>query len=254
MVGPVVQERSAQLQGQAQNPLVRAPRRLVIPRTYYAERRGQRAWLQPVRLAQLLVVSALLITCLGTIYYYNQFVNMDQNVHTAMAQIDRELQRRSDLVHSLLPPAFEYAALEREIFTEVARMRTELGGVNAPHVGQAEVPDAPALSAPSLPELGTVSKGEPLAEMLKGLIAVSEQYPDMKASAPFKILMEKIVDVENRLAVERKNYNDQVNIYTTATASFPGRIFARLFNFEDHKLFKADRGAEVLPQVGWPEK
>jgi hypothetical protein len=95
---------------------------------------------------------------------------------------------------------------------------------------------------------------DPLGDLLGRLVAVSEQYPDMKSGRPFELLMEKIVEIEDRLAAERERYNDSVNIYTTLTASFPGRLFASVFGFEAHTLFSADPNARPAPAVGWPPR
>ena len=75
----------------------------------------------------------------------------------------------------------------------------------------------------------------------------------MKSSAPFKMLMERIVDVEDRLAVERQKFNDCVNEYTTVTSSFPSKLFAKAFGFKSRSLFAAEADARATPRVGWPQ-
>lgn len=222
-----------------------------MPTMRWTARHG--VWLHPVRLAQLLVCAAVITTALGTVYYYNLFVDLEQDVRTAVAQIDRELQRRADLTQNLLPAVFEYAALERHVFTEVAKVRAQMAGVAndgaSKKLGKelGKVPGVIDLKA-KLAAAGT----DPFGEVLKRLVAVSEQYPDMKSSAPFTMLMEKVVEIEDRLAEERKKYNDCVNYYTTLSASFPGALFAQIFSFERHELFSAEPEARARPVVGWP--
>ena len=233
----------------------------------------------PVRLAQLLVAGALITTALGAVYYFNTFVDMEQDVHTAVAQIDRELQRRSDLVRSLAPVVLAYASLEHQVFTEVAKVRTQLSdppeytapeaippetAPEAPGAGQAGMTASPAdgtgagasagagSSPPGRFEPGGLSS-DPIGALLTHFFAVAEQYPDMKSSAPFELFMERLVEIEDRLALERKNYNDCVNAYTTIIASFPGKIFAHLFGFESAPLFRADAAARGAVRAPLPE-
>ncbi len=221
----------------------------------------------PVRIAQLLVAATLISIAVGTVYYYNLFVDMEQNVNTAQAQIDRELQRRTDLIQNLLPAVFEYAELERHVFTQVATLRAQRnddqGATASAEVGGAQLLDQLAHGSleglPNAEQLGALfstgsATGGSFGELLGRIIAVSEQYPDMKSSAPFKILMEKVVDIEDRVAVERGKYNDCVNRYTTLTASFPGHIFARLFGFGNRELFRAEAQARQRPQISWPQR
>ncbi len=200
-------------------------------------------WIRPAQFAKALVLATTITIAMGTVYYYNLFISLDQDVHTSLAQIDRELQRRVDLIETLLPPAFEYAALERQIFTDVAKLRARPSGT--PAALEEILKAAPVAGESVLPPSG-------LNEVLGRLLAVSEQYPDMKSNTPFQLLMENLVEIENRLADERRKYNDQVNFYTTKTASFPGKIFAELFEFDEHALFTAEPRARRAPIVDWP--
>lgn len=241
--------------------------RLPKPQRIDPDEEQQAPQFNAVRLAQLLVAGTLISIAIGTVYYYNMFVDMEQNVNTAEAQIDRELQRRNDLIQNLLPAVFQYAELERHIFTQVATVRAQRNDIRnetalAEGAGKQLLEKLAAsgakgmLSAEQIAELLPAAgvTGGSLGQVLGRLMAVSEQYPDMKSSAPFKILMEKMVDIEDRLAVERGKYNDCVNLYTTHTASFPGQIFARAFGFESRQLFSAEAQARLRPRIEWPQR
>lgn len=233
---------------------VRVARRSGTSRNFaedvYLERTS--GFLSPLRIAKGLVTATIAMVAMGTAHYFNLFVRLDQDVHTALAQIDKELQRRADLVNNLLPPAFEYAALERQVFTGVAKVRAA-----RPEFSRMLEEAARAASSTGESKVGAQIQGpiplESLGEIMPRLLAVSEQYPDMKSVAPFELLMENLVEIENRLAEERRSYNDYVNFYTTKTASFPGKIFAELFEFHVHELFVAEPAARKAPKIEWPK-
>jgi LemA protein len=189
---------------------------------------------------------------------------MEQDVTCAQAQVDRELQRRTDLVKSLLPAVYEYASLERHVFTEVAKVRAQLAGMLQNKAAgldpetmkqlEAQAGGAPKAGAKAAPVGAAGAGSDQLSAVLGRLIAVSEQYPDMKSSGPFNSFIDKVTEIENRLAAERQKYNDAVNRYTTLRSAFPGALFARIFGFEQYTLFRAEAGAEARPDVQWPQQ
>ena len=122
-----------------------------------------------------------------------------------------------------------YAAHEKQIFTDVAEARSRLLGAKGP----AEVQSA----------------NQGLGSALGRLLAISENYPDLKANQNFLALQDELAGSENRIAVERKRYNDQVRAYNARIRRFPGSIFAGLFGFERHGYFEAAAGAETVPTV-----
>jgi len=223
---------------------------VVIPARYPypAATRRERGPVLAIWLARLLVAGAVLTSLIGALVYYNRLVSLEQEINAARAQIDRELQRRNDLLQNLVPPVFEYADLERRVFTEVAKVRGELPGGLKDLLPSAL--DGQSLgSAPS----GLTAGADKLGEIMGRLIAISEQYPDMKASAPFELLMQKITETEDRLATERQRYNVLVNQYVTLACSFPGAVFATLFRFEKHKpFFAVEPAASPTPKVRRP--
>lgn len=220
----------------------------------FEELPGDPAWHSLVRVFSLMLVLFVAVIVFGTVYYFNRFVMAEQNCQTALAQIDKELQRRTDLVRNLLPAVFEYADLERHIFTEVSRVRAHTADT-APKNTLEELVESfgQTGSLPPLEKLAGIDPGA-VGEMLAQVSAVAEQYPNMKSSAPFQMLMERLVDIEDRIAMERKSYNDFVNLYTTLIDSFPGYAYAKMFGFEPMPLFSAQAGADQAPQVGRPEQ
>lgn len=160
---------------------------------------------------------------------YNSLVNQREEVDSAWSQVENVLQRRADLIPNLVETVKGYAAHEKEIFTEVANARSRLLAAKTP--GEAAGADAQMTSA------------------LGRLLAISERYPDLKANENFGRLQDELAGTENRIAVERKRYNDAVRGYNQATKRFPGSVFASMFGFETKQYFEAPPSAKEVPQV-----
>jgi len=185
-------------------------------------------------LAGCLVVGGvlLLILIVGALFMsglYNRLVAQDQQVQGAWAQVQNVLQRRADLIPNLVETVKGYAAHEKEVFETVAEARSRLAGATSPA-------EAAAANAS-------------LSSALGRLIAIAENYPNLKANENFIRLQDELAGTENRIAVERMRYNDAVRLYNTSIKRFPTRMFAAMFGFKDREYFEAGPEAQQAPKV-----
>ena len=171
----------------------------------------------------------LVIIALTLIPSYNNFVNREEDIDQAYAQIETQLQRRQDLIPNLVNTVKGYASQEKEVIQSVSDARSKLAGATTVEE-QAEA-DAEVSSA------------------LSRLLVVVENYPDLKSNQNFQQLADELAGTENRLAVARKDYNDAVSSYNRSVKRFPGRVTASLFGFDERDYFKASEGAEEAPIV-----
>lgn len=168
----------------------------------------------PLILGGILIVLAFVV--IGT---YNSLITKRNRVKEAYSQIDVQLKRRSSLIPNLIETVKGYVKHEKDVLTEVTKARTELMHAKSPHA-QAEANDM-------------------LSGALKSLFAVSESYPDLKASENFKELQSELSDTETKVAAARQFYNTNVLDYNTSLQTFPTSIFANIFNFREEDFFKA---------------
>lgn len=161
---------------------------------------------------------------LWLVIMYNGFVRMRNRVREAWADIDVQLKRRHDLIPNLVNSVKGYAGHESAVLDRVTQAR------------------AAVMSAQSRED---VEKGENmLSDALKSLFAVSENYPDLKASANFLELQRELSDTENKIQAARRFYNTNVQEYNTARESFPSNLIAKTFKFKSDDLFKVEVEAE----------
>ncbi len=178
------------------------------------------------------IVTAILLAIIGiVIIYYNRLIVLRNRVDNAWSQIEVQLKRRADLIPNLVETVKGYASHEREVFEKVTQARSSLLGARTPkEAAQAE--------------------GE-LTSALKTLFAVAEAYPELKANANFQELQKQLEETENKIAYTRQFYNDTVLIYNNAIETFPGVIFARLFNFKRREFFEAEESERVAPRISF---
>jgi LemA protein len=175
----------------------------------------------------LLVLVVLIVV--GGIASYNRFVSQRNLVRDAWANIDTELRRRYDLIPNLVEAVKGYAAHERELFERVAEARA---GAMA-----AEGVDSQARA-----------ENEVTAN-LRQLLAVVENYPDLKANQNFLALQEELTATESKIAYARQFYNDQVMKLNTAIGTFPSNLLAKAFGFHEREFFEIDEPARGAVQV-----
>jgi LemA protein len=171
------------------------------------------------------VLGAILLSGCG----YNQLVGLQQNIQSAWAQVQNQLQRRNDLIPNLVNTVKGYATHEQAVFEAVANARARL------------------LSAGTRDEQIEAAQG--LNSALGRLLAIAEQYPQLKANEQFNRLSDELAGTENRIAVERMRYNDAVRAYNTYRNSFPTVLYAGWLGFKEEKYFEAPTEAQQVPKV-----
>ncbi len=172
------------------------------------------------------IVGALLVSAM---FSYNTLVSMNENVNGKWSQIENQLQRRADLIPNLVNTVKGYAAHEQQAIQAVADARAKLAGAQGP--------------------AGKAQANEELNSALSRLLVIAENYPNLKADANFRALMDELSGTENRIAVARKDYNDAVQIYNVKIRSLPTSLFAGAMGFGPKEYFKAEEGAKAVPQV-----
>ena len=180
-----------------------------------------------------IVVAVVVVLLIGYfVIAYNGLVKLRMRIDNAFSQIDVQAKRRHDLIPNLVETVKGYAAHERGTFEAVTQARA-----NAIDAGQRGDTHQQA-------EAENVLSGA-----LKSLFAVAEAYPDLKANQNFLQLQEELTSTEDRIAYARQFYNDQVLAYNTKVQTFPSRILAGMFNFDEREFFDAPEGETTVPTV-----
>ena len=182
----------------------------------------------------LIIAGVIALVLIGSLYFfvtgnYNNFVSLDEAVKGSWAQVENQLQRRYDLIPNLVETVKGYAKQEKDVLIEVTNARAKVGGA-------ANVPEK-------------ISANNELSSALSRLLVVVERYPDLKSNQNFMRLQDELAGTENRIAVERKRYNDAVRTYNIAIRSFPANLLAGMFNFPSATFFEAPATAKAAPQV-----
>ena len=193
----------------------------------------------------ILIVFAIVAICLFVLYRffvgnYNKFVSAEESVKSAWSQVENVYQRRLDLVPNLVEVVKGYAKHEEEVLTKVVEARSKAGGV----VNISE----DVLNNPESFEKFQKAQSE-LSSSLQRLLAITEAYPELKANENFIALQSQLEGTENRIAVERKRYNDVCSSYNTSIRLFPASIIANMFGFSQKPYFKAEEEASKAPKV-----
>jgi LemA protein len=182
-----------------------------------------------------LIIAGVVLLVVVFIFYslfqgsYNKFVTLDEAVKSSWAQVENQLQRRYDLIPNLVETVKGYAKQEKDVLIEVTNARARVGGAG-------KIPDK-------------IAANNELSGALSRLLVVVEKYPDLKSNQNFLRLQDELAGTENRIAVERRRYNETVQSYNVAVRSFPGYIVAGLFGFEQAAFFAAPAAAKAVPQV-----
>lgn len=183
--------------------------------------------------AFFIVLAVLVLILLASYSFlkgtYNSFVTLDEAVKAAWAQVDNQLQRRYDLIPNLVETVKGFAAQEQKVFIEVTKARAQAG------------------SARTVPE--KIEANNELTSALSRLLVVVERYPELKSNENFLRLQDELAGTENRIAVERRRYNEAVRAYNVKIRSFPANLLAGLFGFEKQAFFEVPEAAKAAPQV-----
>jgi len=189
----------------------------------------------------VLAFIAVVFTIMG-LSKYNSLVKLDQNVNQAWAQVQNVYQRRADLIPNLVNTVQGAANFEKSTLIAVTEARASVGRL------QINANQAPA-TAQQLEQF-QAAQGE-LGNALSRLLVVAERYPELKANQNFQALQAQLEGTENRISVERGNFNQAVRDYNTAVRSFPTVLFAGLMGFHAKPFFNAQPGAERPPTVNF---
>ncbi len=169
---------------------------------------------------------------------YNTMVNLQEGVNKQWSDVENVYQRRADLIPNLVNTVKGYATHEKETFTQVIEARAKATSVNI---------NADNLNAQNIQQFQQAQQG--LSSALSKLMVVVERYPDLKANQNFLELQAQLEGTENRIAVERRKFNQAAQNYNTYIRRFPKNIYANMFNFDKKAYFEAIKGAEKAPEV-----
>ncbi|MBO7305664.1 MAG: LemA family protein [Bacteroidales bacterium] len=183
----------------------------------------------------LVIVAAVAIWAISA---YNSLVKMEEGVESAWAQVENVYQRRADLIPNLVATVKGYAAHESETLESVIAARSKATQITV---------DPQDLSAEALKKY-QAAQGE-LGAALGKLLAITENYPDLKANQNFLELQSQLEGTENRITVERQKFNNVAKEYNTGIRKFPKNILAGMFGFERKAYFEANEGADKAPVV-----
>ena len=178
------------------------------------------------------IVLALFLFFGSLVGTYNGLQVMDEGVTSNWAQVGNQLQRRNDLIPNLINTVKGYASHEKEIFTSIAESRSKLAGaVKSGNVGNINKANAEFT--------GTLSR----------LLAIAENYPNLKANQNFIALQDELAGTENRIAVSRKDYNESVKVLNAKIRTFPTIIVANISGIKAREYFEVEESAKKVPDV-----
>lgn len=191
--------------------------------------KSKKKWLVPA-----VIVVIILILLLWFVGMYNGLIRIDKTVDEKWSQVENQYQRRADLIPNLVNTVKGIAAQEQTIFLEVTEKRSAWA------------------NAKSQADKMTAAKG--LDGAIARLLLVAENYPQLRSNENYLALQEQLEGTENRIAVERKRYNEVVREFNIRIHRIPNVVVAKMMGMtEDKELFEAEEGAETVPEVEFPE-
>jgi LemA protein len=180
--------------------------------------------------AVVLVLAALPLTGCS----YNKFVGQEEAIKAQWAQVQNQLQRRNDLIPNLVETVKGYAQHEEGVYKDIADSRSRLLAAKSPEE--------------------TIQAANQQTTALGRLLAVVENYPQLRANEQFNRLMDELSGTENRIAVERMRYNERVQEYNTSRRQFPANVTAKVFGFKEYPFFEAPPEARQVPKVNFSQQ
>jgi LemA protein len=186
-------------------------------------------------LAALLAIVVVVALIFGSMYVSrrNQMVALNEQVKSNWSEVDVNLERRADLIPNLVETVKGYASHEQTVFDDVAKARAALAGAQTPQ--------------------GKIAANGQLDGALGRLLAIVENYPQLKANEGFLRLQDELAGTENRIAVARKRYNDSLQAYNTYIGLFPNNVFAGWAGFQrNNAYFEASEASRAVPKVAFP--
>lgn len=186
-------------------------------------------------IALILALLVLVVLICGGVYvgHRNQMVRLDETVKSNWAQVETDLQRRADLIPNLVETVKGYAAQEQTVFDDIAKARTQYMNAQTPS--------------------DKIAASNQLQGLEFRVLALAENYPQLKSNENFLRLQDELAGTENRIAVSRKRYNDAIQAYNTYIGLFPNNIVAGMSGFKrNDAYFQATEAAQAPPQVQFP--
>jgi len=181
----------------------------------------------------LVIVAIIIVAIIGPCSYLagtrNTLVELDENVKAAWAQVENQLQRRYDLIPNYVETVKGYAAHEKEVFVKVTEARSRVAGAES--IGD------------------KIQANNQLSSALSRLLVVVERYPELKANTNFIRLQDELAGTENRIAVERRRFNETVKVYNIKIRRFPTNMIASMFSFEKATFFEVPKERQEAPKV-----
>ena len=162
---------------------------------------------------------------------YNTFVSQEQAIKAQWAQVENQLQRRNDLIPNLVETTKGFAQHEEAVYKDIADARSRLLAAKSPEE--------------------TIAAANQQTSALGRLLAVVENYPQLKSNEQFNRLMDELAGTENRIAVERMRYNEAIQAYNTKRGQFPSNMTAKMFGFKEYPFFQAPPEARTVPKVSF---
>ncbi|MCM1532290.1 MAG: LemA family protein [Bacteroides sp.] len=188
----------------------------------------------------LLIVAVVIVVVSWCVSLYNGLVRKDEAVQAAWSQVENVYQRRMDLIPNLVNTVKGSADFERSTLQDVVEARSAASQVKV---------DANTLTSENIAAFQKAQ--DALSGSLSRLLVTVERYPDLKSSQNFRDLQAQLEGTENRIAVERKKFNESVRDYNTSIRRFPRNLVAGMFGFEKKGYFEASEGAENAPEVSF---
>lgn len=185
-----------------------------------------------------IIIGVIILVVIWAIGINNKMVTMEENVSKAWSNVENVYQRRADLIPNLVNTVKGYAAHETSTFEAVVNARAKATSITV---------NPEDMTADQLKEFQKAQNE--VGGALGRLIAISESYPELKANENFKELQAQLEGTENRIAVERRNFNESANGYNTFIRKFPQSIIAGMRGFEKKPYFEAEEGANKAPKV-----
>jgi LemA protein len=179
----------------------------------------------------LLVATLLTVTTAASGCAYNRFTAQEEAIKGAWGEVQNQLLRRNDLIPNLVESVKGIAGQEQEVFGRIADSRARLAGAQTPQE--------------------TIAAANEQSSALARLLAVVENYPQLRSSESFNRLMDSLEGTENRIAVARGRYNEHIREYNTLRRQFPSNVTAAVFGFQEYPYFEAPAEAQQTPRVNF---
>ena len=165
---------------------------------------------------------------------YNKFTTQEEAIKGSWGEVQNQIQRRSDLIPNLVESVKGYAAHEEGVFKEIADARSKLLAAKSPEE--------------------TIAAANQQSSALGRLLAVVENYPNLKANEQFNRLMDELAGTENRLGVARMRYNERIQEYNTTRRKFPSNVTAKMFGFKEYPYYEAPPASQAAPKVDFNKR